>query len=262
MSTNNPKSTKTALITGASSGLGKIFAFQLAKMGYNLFLVSRNETGLKEIKEELETNYNIEVKFYIHDLSDMVELKKLTDEVIKIDLLINGAGFGLFGNFTETDTDKELNMIDLNIKGLYYLTKIYAKRMQQQKVGGIINIASTAAFQPIPGFGVYAASKSFVLNLTLALAKELKSHGVRIMALCPGPTKTNFWTNAEFNKLPGFVNLTMMNPEKVVKICLRDFKMGKIVCIPGIKNKLSSYLGRIIPYQLSLIVLKRFFPNK
>ena len=185
-----------ALVTGASGGMGLEFARLLAKDNYNLLLIARSENKLKSIASELEIQYAIKVLIQAKDLSH----PSAADEIFEftrqnnliVDVLINNAGFGNFGFFTETAIQKEIEMIDLNIKALTMMTKLFVKEMVARGKGKILNIASTAAFQPGPLMAVYYASKAYVLSFSEALSNELQGTGVTVTTLCPGPTQTGF----------------------------------------------------------------------
>jgi short-subunit dehydrogenase len=192
---------KTALITGASTGIGFEFAKLFAADGYNLVLIARDEQKLREIAGSLPSKFNISVKIYPKDLSVTGDIEKLVrqirEDVGTIEVLVNNAGFGLSGAFVDTDLARELEMIQLNVVSLVIFTKLWAKEMVQRKGGKILNVASTAAFQPGPLMAIYYATKAFVLSFSEALAEELKERGVTITALCPGPTATQFSKRAE-----------------------------------------------------------------
>ena len=187
---------KTALITGASGGIGYEFAKLLAKDCNTLVLVARSKDRLKEIKKELETASPISVIVVAQDLSepDAAEkiFRRLESEHIIVDILINNAGFGDHGAFVETDWRKEEKMIAVNISALTEMTKLFLKGMVERKSGRILNVASTAAFQPGPFLAVYYASKAYVLSFSEVIVNELKGKGVTVTALCPGPTATGF----------------------------------------------------------------------
>jgi|OM-RGC.v1.010170070 hypothetical protein len=249
-----------ALVTGASSGIGKVFAEELAKRGYDLVLVARRKERLEKLAHDLSSIYGVAVEPFVADLTDFDKLRELVERFSDIDLLINNAGFGLISPFVEIDTEKGLKMVDLNIRALYYLTKEFSKKMVKRNgnEAGIINIASTAAFQPVPGFATYAATKAFVLSLTEAFSKELEGR-VKIMVVCPGPTKTEFFNVAG---LPNMRAKFIMTPEKVVKGSLRAFEKGKRTYIPGFFNKLLVFLQRFVSRELALNVVARFFYEK
>ncbi len=245
---------KTALITGASSGIGLEFAKLLAKEKYNLVLVSRDGAKLNLLKTQLEKEYQIEVKILPIDLSAENSSKEVYDQLknekIDIDLLINNAGFGALGNFDELNWELQRDMIKVNVISLVYLTKLFIEDMKERGYGGILNVASTAAFQPGPRMAIYYATKAFVLNFTLAIAHELKNSKIKIMALCPGPTKTDFQTRAGMTEI-NLMKFTKFHTAKfVAEYGYKAFLKGKTIAIPGTLNKIYLYLIRFIPRKL------------
>lgn len=237
-----------ALVTGASSGIGKELARELAKDGYDLVIVARREDRLKEIKQELESKYGISVHYVRKDLSSMEDVKSLAEEVRDVDLLVNDAGIGLFGGFLKSDAEREMKMMDLNMKALFYLTKTYGSRMAEKESGGIINVASLAGFKPYPNIAVYSATKAFVLSLTQAVSKELESKGVRVMALCPGSTSTEFFLESTASQRSSFFKAGgLMRPEIVAKKGLQAYKKGRKVYIPGLLNQFLNVLTSLMP---------------
>lgn len=235
-----------ALITGASNGMGLEFAKELKKLGYDLILVARSEEKLNEIKKSL----NGEVEVIATDLSIEENLYKLYDMTKgRVDLLINNAGFGVFGEFTKTDLDQELNLIDLNIKAYHILTKLYLTEMVKRDSGRILNVASSAAFQPGPLLSSYYASKSYVYSLTSAIYEELrrdKSH-VNISILCPGPVDTGFNDRANVK-----FSIKGLNSNDVVKYAIDKMFKNKLLIIPSLKMKLGVFSNRILPRKLIL----------
>jgi uncharacterized protein len=236
---------KVALVTGASAGLGVEFARQLSKRGYALVLAARRKERLEELAAELGNARAVAV-----DLSKASAAAKLMADIEAngetIDLLVNNAGFGLIGRFAELDAKRERQMIDLNIGVLTDLCRAVAPGMIERKAGGIINVASTAAFQPGPKMALYFATKAFVLSLTEALHEELKPHGIKVSCLCPGPTRTEFGDVAGFGGNGLFDKVAMEAPE-VVAVGLRGLDKNKAVVVPGILNKLSANSGRFAP---------------
>ena len=231
-----------ALITGASSGIGRDMAKILSNKGYDLIIVARNMEGLNELKEELNTN----VEVISMDLSSVENCNKLYNQVKdkNIDILINNAGFGLLGEFEKTDLAKELNMMDLNIKSVHVLTKLFLKDFIKKDSGYILNVASSAAFGPGPLMATYYSSKSYVYNLTLAIYGELKKKksNVHISCLCPGPVDTNFNTvaNCEFRA-------KSLSSQYVAKYTIDKMFKNKLLIIPGFSIKLLYIFGRLIP---------------
>ncbi len=233
------------LITGASSGIGKSLAIFLSKEGHDLILVARRRRKLEALKKEL--NGNIEI--IDMDISSTYNCMDLYNRVKKekIDVLINNAGFGLFGMFNETKIDKELDMIDLNIKTVHTLTKLFLKDFIKRDSGYILNVASIAGFLNGPLMSTYYATKSYVVNLTLAIREELKQIGsnVYIGALCPGPVNTEFNDVAKVK-----FNLKSLSSDYVAEYAIKKMFKNKKIIIPGFTTKIGYYLSKIIPLSL------------
>lgn len=244
-----------ALITGASSGLGRDFAVELSNMGYELILVARSEKGLKETAMMCKTNTFIECM----DLSDTQNCKQLYSRYKDIDILINNAGFGLFGEFFESDIEKELLMIDLNIKSVHVLTKLYLKDMIRKNSGRILNVASSAAFLPGPLMSTYYATKSYVYKLTTAVYEELKkiNSNVKISVLCPGPVETNFNNVANVS-----FSLKGLSSRRVTNYALNRFFKNKLVIIPGFTIRLGVWASKLLPLNILLKINYRIQKRK
>jgi hypothetical protein len=234
-----------ALITGASAGLGVEFARQLSKRGHRLVLAARRKDRLEALAKELGDARAVAI-----DLSKGNAAAKLLLDVEaageRVDLLVNNAGFGLIGRFSELDAKRERQMIDLNIGVLMELCRGVAPQMIARKSGGIINVASTAAFQPGPNMAVYFATKAFVLSFTEALHEELKPHGVKVSCLCPGPTRTEFGEVAGFGGNSLF-DRTAMNAPEVVEAGLKALDKNRAVVVPGLVNKIGATSTRFAP---------------
>jgi short-subunit dehydrogenase len=241
---------ETVLITGASYGIGKELAELYAKDGYHLVLIARSKDKLQKLAEDFSAKYKIEVKVIVKDLEDPSKAYEIYEEVrkegIQVDYLVNNAGFGLYGEFIKTELHDELHMIDLNIKTLTALTKLFLPEMIRNRRGGILNVASTAAFQPGPLMAVYYATKAYVLSFTEALANELKGTGVKVTALCPGPTETGFSERAHLEQSKLF-QTGVMCARDVARIGYKGFLQGKTLVIPGFKNRLLSFCVRFLP---------------
>ena len=230
-----------ALITGASSGIGRKIAEELAARDYDLVLVARDKEKLEEVKENLNTK-NVEV--ISMDLSNQENCKELHSQVKDVDVLINNAGFGNFGNFTETDLNNDINLINTNIIAVHILTKLYLKDMLKRNSGHILNVASIAGFMPGPLMQTYYASKSYVVRLSESIREELrkKKSNVKISLLCPGPVDTNF------NNVAGVkFNLSSLSSEKVAKYAVRKMLKNKFLIIPGFKIKMVKFFTKIVP---------------
>jgi len=245
----------TTLITGASSGIGAAFARRLAALGRNVFLVARSEDKLITLCNELGRLSNIRAQNLATDLSKSDSVLNLVEETKKrglnIDTLINNAGFGSMGDFAKLDIARELNMIDLNIKALVELTYRFLVPMRELKQGTIINVASTAGFQPVPFMATYAASKAFVLSFSEALWEENRAHGIHVMALCPGVTETNFFEAAQVDHPP---MRTAQTAEDVVATALRGLARQKSHVVSGWTNLLMVEAERFVPRSLVIRV--------
>ena len=247
------------LITGASTGIGYELANLFAKDRHNLILVARDEGKLETAKNEL-SKYNVEVKILRLDLSKSEDIQGLFNYVemnkLNVDILVNNAGIGTFGDFSEIEWVKEEALIDINIKVLTKLTKYFLPKIIECKNGGILNVASTAAFCSGPRMAAYYASKAYVLNLTEAIYEECKDSGIRISCLCPGPVKTTFQDKAGIKKSES-AKKYLMDAEEVAKVSYKDFKKGKLIIIPGMKNKLLVIGNKLLPRRISRkIILK------
>ena len=243
----------TTLITGASSGIGEAFANALAARGNDLILVARSEDKLNAIAHRLHSQYNVRTEVIVQDLTcadgATTVLQTVNDRGMTVDVLINNAGFGDYGRFTEGDRTKQLDMIRLNILALTDLTHLFLPSMVARKSGHIINVASIAAFQPMPYLSVYAATKAFVLSFSEALWAEVKADGVKVFALCPGPTDTQFAKVANFNATMNDHPPQTMTSETVVEEALQAMDSGT----PNIVN------GG--PFNQLIVNLSRFMPR-
>lgn len=234
-----------ALITGASSGIGKEMAKYLAELDFDLILVGRNTTELEKLQKELKTK----TKIVIADLSDYDKVKDLyvLTKTMDIDLLINNAGFGLYGKFYETDINKEIEMINTNIIAVHFLTKFFLKDMIKKDKGYILNVASCASFGPGPLMSTYYGTKAYVNNLTEAINEELRrdKSNVHISSLCPGPVDTNF------NKRAGVkFSLKSLDASYVARYAIDKMFDGKVVITPGFKMKLALFGRRLASRRL------------
>ncbi len=251
---------ETALITGASGGIGLELARIFAANGYDLVLIARNEEKLQGLAESFKTDHRCEVLVISKDLSHQEAVIEVFDQIesagIEIDYLVNNAGFGLYGEFIHTSGGFELNMIDLNVKTLTHFTKHYLPMMAQRGRGGVLNIASVASFQPGPLMSVYYATKAYVLSLTEALANELKGKQVKMTALCPGPTATDFSIRADLGQSKLFKG-HVMTAEKVAQIGFQGFMNGKTIIIPGVKNRLLVGSVRFTPRKMVTAIVRK-----
>jgi short-subunit dehydrogenase len=237
----------TSLITGASSGIGAAFARKLAARGRNVLLVARAEDKLITMCNELGRVSGARAHYLVADLLQPDAPRQLFAETqrreLVIDMLVNNAGFGSMGEFVDLDLARELEMIDLNVKSLVELTHRFLKPMRERKQGTIINVASTAGFQPVPYMTTYAATKAFILSFSEALWEENREHGVHVMALCPGVTETNFFASSKMDRPP---MRTIQTPEEVVDTALRGLRHKKPSIISGWTNWLAVEAERFV----------------
>lgn len=238
----------TTLITGASSGIGAAFARKLAALGRNVFLVARSEDKLIALCNELGRLTSIRAQYMAVDLRQPEARLQLFEETKKRELeihtLINNAGFGSMGDFAKLDPERELEMIDLNITAVVDLTQKFLGPMRERKRGAIINVASTAGFQPVPYMATYAATKAFVLSFSEALWDENRLHGIHVMALCPGVTETNFFDASGIDRPP---MRTVQTAEEVVETALRALQRKKSLVISGWANWFVVEAERFLP---------------
>jgi short-subunit dehydrogenase len=246
----------TALVTGASSGIGKALARELAAQGAHLVLVSRNAQRLEQEGEDLKRRFGVNVHIFPEDLErleDRLELFAWTQKSgITVDVLVNNAGVGHYGLFSDASFEDVRSMLDLNVQALAHLTKLYLPGMLERKTGGILNVASTAGFQPIPYLSVYAATKAFVLNFSEALWAECKNSGVRVFCLCPGNTLTRFHQTAGIDRRRMFFSASAAD---VARFALKKFlRSNQPSAIYGFWNKLMIYAERLSPRYLTVFM--------
>jgi uncharacterized protein len=252
---------KTVLITGASSGIGYELAKIFARNGFDLVLVARSELKLVNSALEFAQQYGIKAIPISKDLSEsnaaqeLYELMKAQD--IAIDILINNAGFGAFGPFVQTSWEEEQKMIQVNMTLLTELSKLFAADMVKRRFGKILNVASTAAFQPGPLMAVYYATKAYVLSFSEALANELQGTGVTVSCLCPGPTETDFNKRANISASKLVRSNMRMQAEPVARIGYKGLMRGKRLIIPGMKNKMFVQAVRFLPRQMLTAIIRR-----
>jgi uncharacterized protein len=248
---------KVTLITGASSGIGEAFARKLAASGHDLVLIARSEKKLHELCDELMLRHKIFAHYVPIDLLEEGALEHVTAEAEKhkfeVDWLINNAGFGSMGDFAELDGDSEANIVRLNVLMLVSLTHKFIGQMRKRGSGTIINVSSAAGFQPVPYMATYAATKAFVTSFSEALAEENQRHGIRVAALCPGPTETNFFRAAKISEPFGVKGV--QTPEQVVKAALRGLRKGKTTVVSGWANYAGAVIGRVVPTSVTRRVI-------
>jgi uncharacterized protein len=257
---------KTALITGASNGIGLELAKVHAEKGDNLVLVARNKSKLDELKKEIEESYNIKVFIIGKDLSFPDSAKEVFDEVkqknISIDYLINNAGFGDYGLFAECDWNKQERMIYLNVTNLAHLTWLFLPDMIKKKSGKIMNVASTASFQPGPTMSVYFATKAFVLSYSEAINNEVREHGITVTALCPGATQSGFQAAASLQDSKLFENNNFPSSKEVAEFGYKAMMKGRAVAIHGLKNKILVNSVRFAPRSMVVKTARRIQAKK
>jgi short-subunit dehydrogenase len=257
----------TALITGASGGIGKAFAEELATDQMNLVLVARSEEKLQQIAQKLREKHKIHVDIIVQDLTadngtDVI-FNTVQSQGLTIDLLINNAGFGDYGDFAESDGERQLQMVRLNVMALVDLTHKFLPFMRQQRSGSIINVASIAGFLPIPYLSVYAATKAFVINFSAALWEENRHYGVRFLVLCPGPTKTEFFTEAKFPPNLASANNKLSTPSEVVRDALKALSKDDVTVVTdGWVSQVLINIARLLPIKSLLgMIAKQFKPQ-
>ena len=228
------------LITGASSGLGRDMAYELAKRGFDLVLVARREDRLSQIRD----NVSVKCDIITADLTKTEEVIKVYNEAGKVDILINNAGFGVFGEFLKTDLDEEMNMLYTNVRAMHMLMKLYVKAFEKQGGGRILNVASAAAFCPGPMFAGYYATKAYMYRLSISVARELEMMGskTKISVLCPGPVKTEFGTVANVS-----FGLYGLDSKYVAEYAVEKLLKGKKVIVPGKLMQCARFLTKLLP---------------
>lgn len=250
---------KTALVTGGASGLGLELALLLAKDAHNLVLIDIEAEKLKEAKQQIESDYSVGVQILTKDLSQVNISEEIMAELngLEIDVLVNNAGFGLFGTFLETDWKREEQMLNLHVMTTTQLTKLVLKGMIARDSGKILNLSSLAAFQPGPLMSLYYATKGYILSFSEAIACELKDTGVTVTALCPGPTKTSFQQVVSSSSSNNKITFNMASSKDVAAYGYKAMNKGKVYAIPGRFNKLLATLPRIMPRNTAATIVKK-----
>lgn len=243
--------TPTALITGASSGIGLELATIFAKNQINLVLIARNKPDLEKIKVTLEKVYDVKVYVYVCDLAkpDCAQqlYEVMSNEGIEIDYLVNNAGFGDYGEFIDSDAGKNYDMMMLNMVTLTEMTHLFLPSMKDHGFGRILNVASTAAFQPGPLMSVYYATKAYVLSFSEGISEELHGSGVTVTVLCPGPTETKFQKAANLESSKLFKSVSVMDAQTVAQVGFEAMQEGDVIVIPGLMNNIFAAATRFIP---------------
>jgi len=261
-----PSVSNTALVTGASSGIGAAIAKELASRGYSLVLVARREERLRSLATDISSEHDVEAEILTADLSDEAERDRLQNELggrgRAVEVLVNNAGFGHQADFARSPRDRMVEMVRVNIEAVVDLTGRFVGQMADRGRGSVINIASTAAFQPLPGSAVYAASKSFVLSFSEAIRTELRGTGVTVTAVCPGPVKTEFTEVAGVGgveeRTPGAV---WMSAEEIAHHAVDGARHDKRVVVPGMLNRAAALAGQHSPRAVALPLISRVWRN-
>ena len=257
---------KTALITGASEGIGLELAKIFAKEKYDLVITARNETKLNELANDIKNKSDVNVRVVVKDLSKQNAgeeiFNKLKNENIVADILVNNAGCGMFDNYWNVDLHDEKNMLQVNIMALAELTILFARDMMNRGGGKILNVASTAAFQPGPTMPGYYASKAFVLRYSQAINFEMRKKGVQVSTLCPGPTITDFQIRSKMNETNMFKRKFAMSAEEVASVGYIGLMKGRSVIIAGGLNWLAAMASRIAPSKISMNVVNWLLSKK
>jgi len=240
-----------AVVTGATSGIGLEFARLFAADGVSLVLVARGKAELEQVAKELQEGFSVDVHILSKDLSKIENAESVyeytTTNKLPVQYLINNAGFGDYGQFIDGSWQKELDMINLNVVALTYLTKVYGAEFVKQGGGHIVNVASTAAFAPGPLMAVFYATKSYVLHFSEAVATEVRKHGVRVTALCPGPTASKFQEAAAMSQSKLVQGKRLPTAAQVARFGYKAMRRGKVVAVHGAGNKLGTYAIRLLP---------------
>jgi uncharacterized protein len=251
---------KTALITGASGGIGYELALLFARDGFDCILVARSHEKLNALAARIESEFRVKTLVLPKDLSKPSAVDEIYQEIsaasMPVDVLVNNAGFPVFGLFSETDLDNELEMLQVNVVALTHLTKLFLRGMIERRYGRILNLASTAAFEPGPLMAVYYASKAYVLSFSEALANQLGGTGVTVTTLAPGPTRTGFQKRGQLED-SRLVQGQIADAQSVALAGYRGLMAGKTIVIPGFTNKLIPWIVRISPRGVVTRVVRR-----
>lgn len=252
---------ETVLITGTSSGIGLELAKRFAQSGRNLILVARSEAKLDSLRLELVDQHSVHVEVIVADLAEVDSAQRLVDEInrrkLVVNVLVNNAGFGELGRFDEISVERQVNMVRLNVLTVMHLTRLLLPEMEKRKSGGILNVASTAAFQPGPHMAVYYATKAFVLSFSEALHEELLESNVKVVCLCPGPTETGFGEDSGMNATKIFT-ANAMDVSIVARAGVEAYESNQAIIIPGWKNKFGAFLTRLVPRFVTRKIVNSF----
>jgi hypothetical protein len=262
LNVQSEKSMAAIVITGASTGIGRDFAHQCAADGFDVILVARSQSQLESVAGDVRQNTGRTAVVISQDLAKPGAAQDVFDAVrrsgLPVEALINNAGFGLLGRFWELDAQQQVDMLELNVVALTHLTRLFLPGFIERRRGRILNVASTAAFQPGPLMSVYYASKAYVVSFSAALHNEVREFGVTVTTLCPGATRTEFQNRAGLSASRLFNTGFVMDSPTVARIGLRAMKAGKPMIIPGRINALMAFLTRFAPLQLTASMARRF----
>ena len=260
---------QTALITGASSGIGLALAEVFASNQYSLILVARSEAKLQDLSQELSSEYGIQATVFSHDLTDKDAPQRLFDQVqqnnLSVDVLVNNAGYGDYGEFVSSDWEKLQGMILLNVLATTHLTRLFLPAMVSRGAGKILNVSSTAAFQPGPMMAVYFATKAYVLSFSEAIAAETENAGITVSTLCPGPTQSGFIGKANMDKAALANNASeskLPTAAEVAEFGYDALQKGQVVAVHGLANQLLAFSTRLAPRGLIRKGVKQFMASE
>ncbi len=260
---------QTALITGASNGIGLALAKRFAAENHDLILVARSEDKLQALKIELSSKHGIEAHVFSYDLTQPDACQSLFDRTqqagLQVDVLVNNAGYGDYGDFVETDWEKQQGMISLNVMAITHLTHLFLPAMVQRDSGKILNVSSTAAFQPGPKMSVYFATKAYVLSFSEAIAAETDGTGISVTVLCPGPTQSGFIDNANMGKMAAADAISedkLPSSKEVADFGYEALQKGQVVAVHGTLNKLMTFSNRLAPRAVIRKGVKQFMSSK
>jgi short-subunit dehydrogenase len=265
MALPEPEANSTALVTGASSGIGAEIARGLARRGHGVTLAARREDRLRDLAEEIAAEHGVRAETISCDVSDAADRRRMKAEIddrgLTVEVLVNNAGYGSGGKFVELDGDKEAAMIATNVEAVVALSHAFIPEMVERGRGAVLNLASLIAFQPVPFQATYGASKAAVLSFTEAVHEELRGTGVTVTAVCPGPVRTEFGEAGGFggadDKIPGFA---WLDARKVAEDAIHGLEKGERVVVPGAINQLAAYGGHYMPRGLLLPIVRRVWP--
>lgn len=243
---DRPGAGRRALVTGASSGIGRDLAVLLAQDGFDLVLTARDERALQALADECRAEHRVAADVIAADLADPASPQRILERAGAVDVLVNNAGFGMHGPFAESDVTSQLQLLQVNVVALTHLTRLFLPAMIQRGWGRVLNVASTAAFVPGPYMSTYYASKAYVLSHSIALTRELRGKGVTVTALCPGPTRTAFQQRAGMERAKLF-RVKVMESMPVARAGYQGMLRGQTIVIPGLPNKLSAFASRFLP---------------